>query len=98
MHCEGEQGYDYSAPYNGQDEPSFGLPVGLELSGKRPIGKVLKLAAPDEMGRSSSPDTLEVARARATERLIGRRVARGQRLREIATAPDGACHQEERAD
>ena len=83
------------------------LPDGLRLSlsglqailkHETPIGKIHEFTAPDELGEASSPDTLKVARARATQRLIGRRVARGERLREIAPAPDGSCHQKERAN
>ena len=98
VHGKGEQGHDCAARENRQNEPSFELPVGLKPSGKRRIGKVLKLAAPYKLGESSAPDTLEVAWARATQRLIGRRVAGGEFLREIASAPDGSSHQKERAN
>ena len=95
LHGDGKQGHDHSAHHDRYHEPSFRLPVGLELSGKRAIGKVLELAPPDELGESSSSDTLEVARARSTQRFIGRRVASSKGLREIAPAPDGSCHQKE---
>ena len=95
---EAEQGHDHTARENSQDEPGFGLPVGLELSGKRPIGELLELSAPDELGESGSPDTVEVAGARPAQRFIGLWVPRGERLREIAPSADRSCHQKERAN
>jgi len=97
-HSHAEQGHDHSARENRQDEPSFGLPVGLELSGKQPIVEVLELPPPDELGESISSYAVEVAGARATQRLIGLRVPRSQRLREIARSPDRSCHQKERTN
>ena len=94
MACgKSEQRHDCSARDYGYDEPGFGFTVGLERSRERSIRKALKLAAPTKLGESSSSDILEIARARATQRLVGRRVTRGERIRELAPAPDGPCHQ-----
>lgn len=96
--CEGEQGHDGATREDPHDEPSLRLAVGLELGGKRRVRQVLELATPDELSESSPSGAFQIARPRAAQCLIDRRVAHRERIHERAPDSDGPCHQEERAN
>ena len=95
---EDEHCHARSGGHNRQDNTSFVLSVGLELSGKRNIAEIFELSSPYELSKSRSPDILEVAGTRPTQCFIDSRVPTGKLVREIAPYPDGSCHQKERAD
>lgn len=92
VHGQDEQGHDPQARKKSQQEASLSFPVVFELSGERGITDMLILPARNELGKSALTGTLQVAGLGATKRLVGLRIPRGERRRELPPSSDQSPH------